>query len=488
MPSFFVDGKTFLRYNGNVVIKDGEAMKTDLLEALRQGKTLSLRQQLRLILQLSLPAIMAQLSSIVMQYIDAAMVGRLGAEESAAIGLVASSTWLFGGLCSAAVVGFTVRVAQSIGAGEERRARDIMKLCFVATGILFVLLALAGALISPALPHWLGGSAEICGGATGYFLVYALSLPFVGLNALAAGMLQASGNMKLPGLLHVIMCFLDVVFNFFLIYPTHTVGGVTLPGAGLGLVGASLGTALSQVVIGLILTWFLLCHSPMLRLRKGEKNFFSAGELGRCIRISVPVAVEQVVSCGAHILFTGIVSPLGNVAIAANSFAITAESLCYMPGYGIGRAATTLIGQSVGAGRKDLTNKLGWLTTLLGTAVMGVAGLLLYLAAPWMMALLTPDTRVIALGVQVLRIEAVAEAFYGASIVALGVFQGAGDTLIPSIMNFFSMWVVRLPLAALLAPRYGLAGVWVAMCLELCFRGVIFLVRLAGKGWRKERE
>ena len=463
-------------------------MKPDLLLALRQGKPLSLRQQLLLIWQLSLPAIMAQLSSIVMQYIDAAMVGRLGANESAAIGLVASSTWLFGGLCSAAVVGFTVRVAQAIGAEEQRRAREIMHSCFVACSAFFLLLALLGAGISYGLPHWLGGNAEVCGGATGYFLVYALSLPFVGLNNVSGGMLQASGNMKLPGLMHVIMCLLDVVFNFFFIYPTRTVSGMTVPGAGLGLVGASLGTALSQVVISLALTWFLLRKSPMLRWRRKERFTLSLQDLGKSIRISVPVAIEQTVSCGAHILFTGIVSPLGNIAIAANSFAITAESLCYMPGYGIGRAATTLIGQSVGAGRKDLTKKLGWLTTLLGTVIMGLSGVLLYLLAPWMMALLTPNPDVISLGVQVLRIEAVAEGFYGASIVALGVFQGAGDTLIPSLMNFFSMWAVRLPLAAVLATRYGLPGVWVAMCLELCFRGVIFLIRLAGKGWRKQAE
>lgn len=463
-------------------------MKKDLLKALRESKTLSLSQQIHLIWQLSLPAIMAQLSAIVMQYIDAAMVGKLGANDSASIGLIASSTWLFGGLCSAAVVGFTVRVAQAIGAEEQQRARNIMKLCFVAASSFFVLLALMGSIISPFLPHWLGGSEEICGGATGYFLVYALSLIFVGLNQLASGMLQASGNMKLPGMMHVLMCMLDVIFNFLLIYPTRTYGKITIWGANLGLVGASLGTALAQMVVGLILTYYLLRHCPMLRLRKGEPFVFSKTELLQSVRISAPVAVEQIVSCGAHILFTAIISPLGNIAIAANSFAITAESLCYMPGYGIGRAATTLIGQSVGAGRKDLTKRLGWLTTLLGTFIMAISGILLYVAAPLMMRLLTPDAKIVVLGVKVLRIEAVAEGLYGASIVALGVFQGAGDTLIPSLMNLVSMWAVRLPLAAILAKNHGLTGVWVAMCLELCFRGIIFLVRLSGKGWRKQRD
>ncbi len=461
-------------------------IKKDLLIGLRQGERLSSREQIMLILRLSFPAIMAQLSSIIMQYIDAAMVGQLGAEASASIGLVASSTWLFGGLCSAAVIGFTVQTAQAIGAGDHRRARDIMKTCYIFTTLFSLVLAVIGSLISPVLPRLLGGQPSVCKGATGYFLVYALSLPFVSLNHVSSGMLQASGNMKLPGILHVIMCALDVIFNRLLIYPSHKLGNICIPGADLGLVGASLGTALSQLVVAGILTYCLLARSPMLHLRKKEPLVLSGKNLKRSIQISLPVAMEQCVSCGAHILFTGIVAPLGNIAIAANSFAITAESLCYMPGYGIGSAATTLIGQSVGAGRRDLTRRLGWLTTLLGTVIMGISGILLFVAAPWMMGLLSPDPQVVALGVKVLRIEAVAEAFYGASIVALGVFRGAGDTLIPSLMNLLSMWAVRLPLAAILAPGYHLPGVWFAMCLELCFRGIIFLIRLSGKRWHKK--
>lgn len=189
---------------------------------------------------------------------------------------------------------------------------------------------------------------------------------------------------------------------------------------------------------------------------------------------------------GAQIMSTRIVAPLGMIAIAANSFSITAESLCYMPGYGIGSAATTLIGQSVGAGRHDLTKRLGWIATGFGMAVMAVSGAVMYLIAPWMIAVLSPDVAIRALGAQVLRIEAFAEPMYAASIVASGVFRGAGDTLIPSCLNFCSMWLVRLPLAAFLAPRLGLRGVWIAMCIELCIRGVLFIMRLAfSKSWDK---
>ncbi len=462
-------------------------MKQNLLEKLRQGEKLSLVQQLVLIFQLSIPGIMAQISSIVMQYIDASMVGQLGAADSASIGLVSSSTWLFGGLCSAASIGFTVQVAQQIGAGEEKKARNIVRQGLLAVLLFSGLLFVVGAGISGVLPRLLGGSEEICKNASRYFLVYAISLPALQMNNGAGGMLQCSGNMRLPSMLHIFMCILDVIFNSILIFPSRKISFLGIeffcPGAGLGVMGAALGTALAEVTVASLMLYFLLVKSPMLHLRKTEHLYFVREDLYRAVKIAIPVGFEQVVMCGAQIMSTRIVAPLGTVAIAANSFSVTAESLCYMPGYGMGTAATTLIGQSIGAGRKDMARRLGWLITGLGMLVMAGSGVLLYVFAPFMIGLLSPDRAIRQLGTKVLRIEAFAEPMYAASIVASGVFRGAGDTLVPSCMNFFSMWAVRIPLAALLAPRYGLEGVWVAMCLELCVRGILFLIRLAGKKW-----
>lgn len=462
-------------------------MKRDLLESLRGGEELTLREQILLIAQLSLPAILAQISGIVMQYIDASMVGRLGAADSASIGLMSSSTWLFSGLCVAAAMGFTVQVAQRIGAGEARTARNLMKQGLLASVGFGLLLALAGAAMSGSLPRWLGGSEEICVNASRYFFVYALSLPFVQMNNLCGGMLQASGNMRVPSLLHVLMCALDVVFNLLLIFPESQLWGIRIPGAGLGVMGAALGTALAQAVVACVMAFFLLARSPMLRLRPGERLRFEAEDWRRGLRIAAPLGLERVIMSGAQVVATRIVAPLGTIAIAANSFAVTAESLCYMPGYGVAAAATTLIGQSIGARRRDLTRRLGWLTTGLGIAIMSLSGALMFAAAPLMIGFLSPDAAVVGLGARVLRIEAFAEPMFAASIVASGVFRGAGDTLAASLLNFVSMWCVRLPIAALLAPRVGLVGVWVGMAVELCVRGVLFLIRLAGHKWEKTR-
>lgn len=467
------------------------AEKTNrLLALIRDGKPMTLGQQLRLTVQLSIPAVIAQLSSIIMQYIDAAMVGSLGAEASASIGLVSTTTWLFWGLCVAAATGFSVQVAHKIGAGDMQGARAVLRQSLIATLGFSLLLAMLGVAISDALPGWLGGDVSIRQNASLYFLIFSLFLPALQMNFLAGGMLRCSGNMHVPSMLGVTMCILDVVFNFFLIFPSREWSlasySFTMPGAGLGVVGAALGTVAAETVVAGILLWYLWYRSDELKLG-GERGGFQpkTKTLKRALRISLPMGLEHFVICGAQIMTTVIVAPLGVFAIAANSFAITAESLCYMPGYGIADAATTLVGQSLGAKRRRLTRSFARITVFMGMAIMGVMGVAMYIFAPQIIGLMTPVEEIRELGIMVLRIEAFAEPMFAASIVGYGVFVGAADTLVPCLMNFFSIWIVRLSLAALLAPTLGLKGVWIAMCVELCFRGVIFLIRLKRERWMK---
>jgi Na+-driven multidrug efflux pump len=202
--------------------------------------------------------------------------------------------------------------------------------------------------------------------------------------------------------------------------------------------------------------------------------------------ISAPLMSERIVLCGAQIMVTMIVAPLGTVAIAANALAVTAESLCYMSGFGIGDAATTLVGQAIGAKRRKLTHWFAWISVGLGMVVMSLMGVVMYFGAPVMMGVLSPVQEIISLGTEVLRIEAWAEPMFAAAIVSYGVFMGAGNTLPPCLMEMCSMWCVRIVLAWWLAPIYGLTGVWIAMCIELCFRGMIFLLRLYFGKWDKK--
>lgn len=461
---------------------------TGLLALIREGRPMTLGQQIHLTVMLSVPAVVAQLSSIVMQYIDAAMVGSLGAEEAAAIGLVSTTTWLFWGLCIASSTGFSVQVAHRIGAGDMQGARNVLRQAVTSTTLFSFALAAIGVAISGVLPEWLGGDVSIHHDASLYFLIFSLFLPALQLNFLAGGMLRCSGNMRIPSLLGVVMCVLDVIFNFFLIFPTRhaVVAGIDIfiPGAGLGVEGAALGTVAAETVVATIQMWYLCTHSSELKLTKEKGSFRpQVNILKKALRIGLPMGLEHVVICGAQIMNTVIVAPLGVFAIAANSFAITAESLCYMPGYGISDAATTLVGQSVGAKRRRLTRSFAFITVFMGMIIMGLMGLLMYIFAPQIIGLMTPVEEIRSLGIMALRIEAFAEPMFAASIVAYGVFVGAANTLVPCLMNFFSIWAIRLSLAALLAPTMGLKGVWIAMCIELCFRGIIFLIRLFKRNW-----
>ena len=437
------------------------------------------------VIALSIPAILAELSSMAMQYIDAAMVGSLGASASAAIGLVSTSTWLMGGLCISMANGFSVQVAHLIGGGDAEAARRVLRQAMVVALLFGGVLSALGISASSGLPSWLGGDPEIQADASHYFFIYACAIPAVQMRQLAGSMLQCSGNMRTPSILNAAMCGLDVIFNSLLIFPQISLPilKIVIPGAGLGVTGAALGTALAEWVTAFLMTTAVCLRSPSLRLRHGESWRLERSCMRKAARIAVPMAFEHSVMCGAQIASTRIVAPLGTISVAANSLAVTAESLCYMPGYGIAAAATTLVGQSLGAGKRDLARRYARLSVLLAVMVMTGLAFFMFMLAPVAFMLLTPDPAVQSLGAFVLRIEAFAEPLYAVSISASGAMRGAGDTLVPSLLNLISMWGVRITAAALLAPRLGLTGVWLAMCGELCVRGILFLVRLLRERW-----
>lgn len=451
--------------------------KDELLGLIRNKNPMTDGQLLRLVILLATPAILAQISSVLMQYIDAAMVGHLGANPAASIGLVSTSTWILNGFFMALMSGFSVQVAHKCGAKDFIAAKNLLRQGLASVFLFTCLLAIIGALISSKLPYWLGGTSEIISDATRYFLIFTAFMPIGSIGYTASAMLQASGNMKVPSIMYVTLALLDVVFNYLFIYILD-----------LGVAGAALGTGAAETMVSIFAVWYATCKSEELNL-KGEKGSFIPDRIviKNALSITGPLCLQNIIMRGAYIMCTIIVAPLGAVAIAANTFAITAESFCYMPGFGLQEAATTLVGQSFGAGRKDIARRLSNITVLIATVIMTFLAILMYIFAPTIMGLLTSDGEVAALGSKVLRIEAFAETLYAVSIVAYGVFVGAGDTLLPSILNFGSIWLIRIGLALVLTPKYGLAGYWIAMCIELNARGIIFFFRLRGDKWLKKK-
>jgi len=381
-----------------------------------------------------------------------------------------------GGLGSAANMGFSVQVAHFIGANDFEAARRVLRQALVCCLLWSLMLSLGCIAIHAHLPYWLGGSADIAHDASMYFMLIGVCGIFFQMSGLAGSMLKCSGNMKIPSILNIGMCIMDVCFNYLFIYVLD-----------MGVMGAALGTGMAELITAGLMLYFLIVRSPMLSL-KGHPGSFRPREdtVRTAFKIGAPMGLQHLLMGGAQIVSTIIVAPLGTVAIAANSLAVTVESLCYMPGYGIAEAATTLVGQGIGAGQRLLTRSFAYMSVGLGIAVMTVMGVLMGIFAPELMAVMSPVDDIIAQGATALRIEAWAEPMFAASIVANGVFIGAADTLKPAVMSLTSMWGVRLTLAAFLAPRYGLRGVWTAMAIELTFRGLIFLFRLFRGNWQKK--
>ena len=316
-----------------------------------------LKAQAREVWRLSLPAILTQITTIAMQYIDSAMVGALGANASASIGLVSTSTWLIGGIIGGVSAGFSVQASHRIGGGDDRGARTVVRHGLVTGMLIAVILAALAALISEPLPRWLHGDEAIRADACAYFLTFALMVPFSQLNSLCASFLQSAGDMVSPSVLNAVMCVLDVFFN-----------ALFIPRC--GVFGAGLGTASACAVVSLLMAAQCLLRNSHLHLRRKEKDTVHNAILKKAFRIGFPVALQEVFLCAAMVVQTRIIAPLGAVAIAAHSFAVTAESLCYMPGYGIGAAATTLVGRNIGAGKHAEAKRCGNICTAMGVCLM----------------------------------------------------------------------------------------------------------------------
>ena len=454
---------------------------------MRQGEDIPLSQTAQVVLALSLPSILQQMVVTAMEYIDAAMVGHIGAEATAAIGIVSSSTWLLHGVLVGLYTAFSIQIAQYLGADRQEDARGVLRQSMLFNLILGLGAAAFGIGISRFLPGWLGADPSLQANASAYFAIWSAVLPFTMAMGMYTAQLRVTGDALTPGLISVLVCVLDIVFNFFLINPSRTLvlfgRTVTVWGAGLGVPGAALGTALSDVVGGLLALAILLLRDGPLCIRRPGSWKITRSCLMNLWRVGAPLAAERAALSSAQVVLVRIVSGLGTVAIAANSLGVSAEGLCYMAGYGIQDASIALIGQAVGANRRDMSKRFAWLCTLMGMGIMALSGAGLWLFAPALMGIFTADAAVIALGARVLRIEAFAEPMFGASIVASGAMQGAGDSTACFVLNLVSMWGIRLTLASLLAPRFGLVGVWGAMCCELCIRGLLFLVRLARGKW-----
>ena len=419
------------------------------------------------IIALAWPTMLEQLLQTAVQYVDTAMVGSLGTEATAAVGSTMTLNWLIGSTISAIGIGFLAFISKAHGGEEYEKARLAASqsvLVALAVGSFFTVLTLA---LSPVIPAWMQVDAEIRPLASQYFFI--LYTPMLARTATTVfgTVLRAAGDSKTPMKIGVWVNLTNVILNFFLIYPTRRVSvlsaELTIPGAGMGVIGAATASAIAFALGGICITVALYRHaliSPRGYSLRPNKPILLA-----CLRVAAPNAMQRFGTSLGYVVFAAMVNSLGSVATAAHTIANTVESAFYIPGYGMQTASATLAGNALGARDEKRLRELSRLIIAIEVGLMLISGALLFLFAPQMMSLFSADAAVIALGAIVLRMVAVSEPFYGVSIVIEGMMQGMGKTVMPLICNICGMWGIRI-VGTFICTQifdFGLVGAWACM-------------------------
>ena len=399
---------------------------------------------------LALPTMLEQLMHTAVQYVDTAMVGSLGTQASAAVGSTGTVGWLLGSTLSALGVGFLSYIARAMGAGEQERCRRASAqavLAVLVSGVLFTVLTLT---LAPIVPVLMQVDPDIRDMAATYFFILYTPMLFRAASVIFGGVLRGAGDTKTPMRVGIVVNVVNVVLNFLFIYPTRTLAlpwlgegaSVLIPGAGLGVVGAALASAISFTVGGIIITVAVWRH-PVISPR-GQSLRPDREVLRPCLKVALPNMAQRFATSFGYVVFASMINSLGDISTAAHNFANTVESAFYVPGYGMQAAAATLAGNCVGANDKERLRDIGRLMLFCEVLLMVLSGGLLFVLAPHMLRLFSSDLAVIALATVVLRMVALSEPFYGVSIITEGMMQGVGNTKVPFAFNVLGMWGIRI--------------------------------------------
>ena len=434
---------------------------------------------IKVILALAWPTMLEQLLSTAVQYIDTAMVGSLGTEATAAVGSTSTVNWLVGSTVSALGVGFLSSIAKSFGEGDENKARRIAAQAVFTVLIAGTVITAVTLSVSSAVPVWMKVDESIRELASTYFFILYLPMIFRTASTIFGTVLRASGDTASPMKVGIFVNLLNIILNYFLIYETRTVligsHSVTLHGAGLGVIGAAVASAVAYAIGGIMITVILLRHpriSPIGISLRPDKNI-----LLPCMKITLPNLLQRFGTSFGYVVFASMINSIGFVATAAHTVANTVESAFYIPGYGMQTAAATLAGNAHGAGDEKEMKLLARMFIPIEIFLMIISGALLFIFAPPLMSIFSDNPEVIKTGSLVLRMVALSEPFYGFSIIIEGMMMGMGKTKLPFIFNVSCMWLIRI-VGTFVAIKFlagTLISAWACMILHNLTLFVIYL-------------
>ena len=362
----------------------------------------------RVIWRLAWPTVLEQLLIMVVQYVDTAMVGSLGKNATAAIAVTSSFTWLVNGIFSGISLGFGVPVGRYIGAGKPDQARAVIRQAVLTIFGFGILATLIMQFLAPHLPAWLGAEEAIRADASSYLTcVSAVYLFSLSINV-CSNILRCVGDTRTPLIFNIATNLINVVLNTLLIYDTRTVNlfglRFTMWGAGWGVTGAAIATAIATAFSGIMLLTALFRPSFPVSIRLKDRVRVDEAIVKEMVRLGSPVTFERVTISLGQVALTAMVTAIGTAELAAHSLATTAESITYMPAFGFSAAATTLIAQSMGANRPELAKRFSRYCILGAVALMTAMGCVLFFGGQFLVSLFTPDAEVVSLGLSLIHI------------------------------------------------------------------------------------
>lgn len=421
--------------------------------------SLNRKESLKSLILLAFPIIMEEILSTLLQYVDTAMVGRLGAEATSSVSLTSTVNWLIYSLFSSFGIAVTAIISTALGADDRKKIKNTSSLAFTVSLLMGVVFAAIAVALSPCIPKWMNASPSIQSNASMYFAIISLAIPFRAVIIIGSSALRAVKDTKTPLYVSLSANLMNIVLNYLLIYTFS-----------LGVKGAAAATLISYAAASIIM---------VIVWRRKELLAFKELKIeGRIMKeawdISLPVALTNTTSCLGHIVFASLVSSMGTVLFAAHSIALSAETIFYVPGYGLRGATQTMIGISVGEKNKNLFIEIEKETMALTIIMMTITGTLLYFSAEAVMSFFSPDMTVIEEGTQILRLIAFTEPLFGIMIAAEGIYYGLGETKYPFIIETLGAWGIRILFSTILIKAFDatLSGVWMCMAADNTFRAL----------------
>ena len=424
---------------------------------------------------LSVPTIIEEVLATLLQYVDTAMVGQLGEQATASVSITTNVTWLVNSIPGAVGTAMLVLISRAQGAGDMKQIKKLAQQAFLLSLALGIVLGTASVLLSSRIPVWMGAEPAIQETASRYFFIISLPMIFRSTSTIMGAALRAVQNTRTPMLINVAANCSNIVLNYLFIYA-------------LGYGGRRSGHRL-----GSILCIIRHVNAPV---PAGETLCFAGSGvtlppdftlLKKCAVIGTPVLGTSMVSCLGYVVFASLISGMGTTVFAAHSIAVTAETIFYVPGYGLRSAASTLISNARGGGNVQKLKTVAKVSVALTIAMMCVSGLILFAGASPLMRLFSPSEAVVTLGAQMLRLVALSEPFFGLMVVLEGVFYGLGRTRYAFVVESIGMWGVRIFFTFLVVRVWGLdlRAVWYCMIADNVCKAVLLALPFMSKKIRR---